>query len=276
MTDRLDLTQKPEEVPEAFQETSGEREWSKLSKEELLALYQKDRDPKLKEEITLRYVYLVKAIAIQMQSVFSSAYQMEDIINEGVIAIMKGIDRYDPKRDNQFETYISKRIRGMIIDLVRSSDWMPRNFRKQNKEIEEAQDRLGRLLGRPPTEEELAKELHMEIRKLRRLRRMTVMMNVLSLDMVVEDEDERQTLQLSDTDSRSQPESAYLREETRQILADGIKSLKEKEKLMISLYYVEDLNMKQIAKIMQLSEPRISQIHSSAIRRLKRYMEAHA
>lgn len=276
MTDRLELKKKTENVPDACGASSVEREWSKLSKEELLVRYQECRDPKLKEEITLRYLYLVKAIAIQMQNVFSNAYQIEDIINEGVIAIMKGIDRYDPKRDNQFETYISKRIRGMIIDLVRSSDWMPRNFRKQNREIEEAQERLGHLWGRPPTEEELAKELHMEIRKLHRLRRMTVMMNVLSLDMVVEDEDERQTLQLSDTDFRGQPERAYLKEETRQMLADGIRSLKEKERLMISLYYVENLNMKQIAKVMQLSEPRISQIHSAAIRRLKHYMEAHA
>ena len=252
-----------------------ERAWDKLSNEELLKLYQEDRDPRIKEIITLRCLYVVKAIALQMRSVFSDYYQLEDIINEGVIAIMRGVDRYDPDRDNQFETYISKRIRGMIIDLVRSRDWMPRKFRKQNKEIEEVRNRLWEERGRAPSDEELAKELQMDVRKLRRFQRMAVMMNVLSLDMVVEDEDEKQTMQLSDPEARSQPENEYLKEETRQILADGIRSLKEKERLIISLYYVEDLSMKQIAKVMELSEPRISQIHRSAIRRLKSYMEAH-
>lgn len=247
-----------------------------LSSEELLALYKKNRDPKIKEMVTLRYVRLVEAIALQMRGVFANSYELEDIVNEGVIAIMKGIDRYDPTKDNQFETYISRRIRGMIIDLMRESDWMPRNFRKQSREIEEVQARLSQSLGRPPSEEELAKELGMDLRKLRRLQRMQVMMNVLSLDMVVEDEEERQTIQLPDSDPRSQPEKAYMKGETRRILAEGIKSLKENEQLMISLYYMEDLNMKQIARVMGLSEPRISQIHSSAIRRLKRYMEANA
>lgn len=104
---------------------------------------------------------------------------------------------------------------------------------------------------------------------------MSVMMNVLSLDMVIEDEDEKRNFQIPDSDVRSQPEQAYLKGETRQTLAEGIKSLNEKEQMVISLYYMENLKMKQIASIMELSEPRVSQIHSSAIRRLKKYMETH-
>lgn len=257
------------------EEKAVSQDLDEMSNEELLNLYGKNKDPEVKKILTLRYVYLVKMIAMQMKNVFSSAYQMEDIINEGIIAIMKGIDRYDPKRDNQFETFISKRIRGMIIDLVRTNDWMPRNFRKQNKEIEERQIQLSLELGRPPTENELADSLHMEIRKLQRMQRMAAMMNVLSLDMVIEDEDDCRSLQLADADSRNQPERAYLRDETRQILTEGIQSLKEKERLIISLYYVENLKMKQIASVMNLSEPRVSQIHSSAIRRLRHYMETH-
>ena len=94
--------------------------------EELLAMYDRDRQLEVKQELTLRYLYIAKAVAIQMHNLYADFMQMEDIINEGAIAIMKGIERYDPERDNKFETFISRRIRGMIIDIIRKNDWMPR------------------------------------------------------------------------------------------------------------------------------------------------------
>ena len=111
--------------------------------EELLALYQKSGELSIKQELVMRYLYIVKTIAAQMRGVYAGSLQMEDIINEGVIAIMKGIDRYDAERDNKFETFISRRIRGMIIDLVRKNDWMPRDFRKQVRMMEDARIALG-------------------------------------------------------------------------------------------------------------------------------------
>lgn len=160
----------------------------------------------------------------------------------------------------------------MIIDLVRKNDWMPRDFRKQVKAIEDARASLDRTLGRSPSDEEIADFMGMEIRKYRKLQRMSVMMNVLSLDMITDDEGEHQSLQLSSGDMDSQPEKAFLKGESRQLLAEAVNSLKEKERMVISLYYVEELNMGQIAQILNVSEPRISQIHSSAIRKLKAYM----
>lgn len=243
--------------------------------EELLAMYQKDGSLEVKQALTLRYLYIVKTIALQMRNIYAGNLQMEDIINEGVIAIMKSIDRYDPERDNKFETFVSRRIRGMIIDLVRKNDWMPRDFRKQVKAMEEAQASLSRSLGRPPTDEETADLLGMDLRKYRKLQRMSVMMNVLSLDMITDDEGEHQSLQISSGDVSSQPERAFLKVESRQILAEAIENLKEKEKMVISLYYVEELNMGQISQVLGVSEPRISQIHSSAIRKLKAYMSSY-
>ena len=240
--------------------------------EELLELYRQEGKLEVKQALALRYLYIVKTIALQMRNVYAGTLQMEDIINEGVIAIMKGIDRYDPERDNKFETFISRRIRGMIIDLVRKNDWMPRDFRKQVKAIEDARSALERSQDHSPSDEEIADYMGMDIRKYRKLQRMSVMMNVLSLDMITDDEGEHQSLQLSSGDADSQPEKAYLKGESRQILAEAINSLKEKERMVISLYYVEELNMGQIAQIMKVSEPRISQIHSSAIRKLKAYM----
>ncbi len=245
------------------------------SNEELLEMYRKEGKLEIKQALVLRYLYIVKTIAFQMQNIYSGSLQMEDIINEGVIAIMKGIDRYDPERDNKFETFISRRIRGMIIDLVRKNDWMPRDFRKQVKAMEAAQNALSRSLGRPPSDEEVAAAMQMDLKKYRKFQRMSTMMNVLSLDMITDEEGEHQSMQLSSSDADSQPERAFLEEESRQVLAEAVNSLKEKEKLVVSLYYVEELNMGQIAQVLGVSEPRISQIHSSAIRKLKAYMSTY-
>lgn len=146
--------------------------------EELLAMYQESGELVIKQELVMRYLYIVKTIASQMRGVYAGSLQMEDIINEGVIAIMKGIDRYDPERDNKFETFISRRIRGMIIDLVRKNDWMPRDFRKQIRLMEEARV----ALGGDPTDEEIAASLGMDVKKYRKFQRMSVIMNVLLLE----------------------------------------------------------------------------------------------
>lgn len=113
-----------------------------MTNEELLVLYQESRDQGIKQELTLRYLYLAKSVAIQMNNLYSDFMQMEDIIHEGVIAIMKGIDRYNPERDSKFETFISRRIRGTVIDLIRKNNWIPRNYHKNRQSIENARQYL--------------------------------------------------------------------------------------------------------------------------------------
>ena len=134
---------------------SAQGSYSEMTNEELLRKYKETNDLSMKQELVMRYLYIVKTIAAQMRGVYAGSLQMEDIINEGVIAIMKGIDRYDPERDNKFETFTYRRIRGMIIDLVRKNDWMPRDCRKQVRLIEETRI----ALGGDPTDEEIAKSL---------------------------------------------------------------------------------------------------------------------
>lgn len=254
----------------------AKNDWLKeKTNEELFALYQKDKAQEIRQELTMRYLYIVKAIAVQMQGLYSGSMHMDDVINEGVIAIMKGIDRYDPNKDNKFETFISRRIRGMVIDLVRKNDWMPRDYHKQNRMIEEGRSVLAEKLGRQPTDEEVVDYLQMDFQKYLKIRNMSTMINVLSLDFVMETKEEHQSIQIADTKLNSQPEEVFLREETIQTLVRGIDTLKEKEKLVISLYYVEELNMNQIAQILEVSGPRISQIHSTAIRKLRDYMAAN-
>lgn len=243
--------------------------------EELLDLYQKDKRLEIKQELTLRYLYIAKAIAIQMHNLYADFMQIEDVINEGAIAIMKGIERYDPVCDNKFETFISKRIRGMIIDIIRKNDWMPRNYYKQYQAIENARQSLTRQSGHSPSDEEIAGYLKMEVKKCQRLQRISTMMNVLSLDMVTSRDDEGQSVQIPSNDTSAQPETAFMKGETVQVLTEAIGKLKEKERMVISLYYVEELNMTQIAQVLGVSEPRISQIHSSAISKLKLYMNKY-
>lgn len=250
-------------------------ELKEKTNEELLALYKKDQQLEVKQELTMRYLYIARAVAIQMHNLYADFMQMEDIINEGAIAIMKGIERYDPGRDNKFETFISRRIRGMIIDIIRKNDWMPRNYHKQYRSIEDARIELAERFGRLPTDEEIAGYLKMDIRKCQRLQRMSTMVNVLSLDMVTSREEEGQSVQIRSDDVDSQPESAYMKDEAVKTLTDAVNKLKDKEKMVISLYYVDELNMTQIAQVLNVSEPRISQIHSSAIHKLKTYMNTY-
>ena len=127
-----------------------------MTNEELLVLYQESRDQGIKQELTLRYLYLAKSVAIQMNNLYSDFMQMEDIIHEGVIAIMKGIDRYDPERDSKFETFISRRIRGTVIDLIRKNNWIPRNYHKNRQSIENARQYLHEKQGHIPSDEEIA------------------------------------------------------------------------------------------------------------------------
>ncbi|MDD6351412.1 MAG: FliA/WhiG family RNA polymerase sigma factor [Lachnospiraceae bacterium] len=243
--------------------------------DELFDAYRKETDENirqlLRQELTLRYLFIVKAIAYQMRDLYISFTQPEDIINEGVLEIMKGIDRYDPARDNKFDTFISQRIRGMVIDLMRKNDWMPRNFHRDRKNLEEIQTRLTEQLGRNPSDEEVANEADMDVKKLRKIRSMSTMVNVLSLDMTYDETDEA-VLQVPTEDEGVLPEASLMNKETTRQLASCIDRLADKEKMIISLYYVDNFNMSQIANVMEISQPRVSQLHAQAIRKLKKMM----
>ena len=112
------------------------------SNEELFALYKETGSQEVKQELTMRYVYIVRSIAYQMREMYHDFMQTDDIVNEGVIEIMRAIERYDESKDNKFETFISRRIRGMVIDMMRKNDWLPRNFHKDSRSIETATVKL--------------------------------------------------------------------------------------------------------------------------------------
>ena len=255
------------------QEKKLKKNLADQTNEELLALYRQTGRLEVKQEIALRYLYIVKSIAVQMRNVYAGFSQVEDIVNEGVIMLMKAIDKYEADKNAKFETYVSKRIRGMIIDIARKQDWIPRSVRKSYRDIKEAAVAFYSENGREPTADELSALLDMDKEKFRDIMGKANLFSVLSLDMVLEETKEQyRSIQIPSDKKEEQPEDHLMDKEFRRILAAGIRSLKDNEQTVISLYYIEELNMKEIAGIMHVSEPRISQIHAGAIRKLKEYI----
>lgn len=253
---------------------SAQNSYSELTNEELLREYKATNDMQIKQELVMRYVYIVKSIALQMRDVYVSFAQVDDMINEGVLAIMNALDKFDFEKNVKFETYISKRIRGMIIDLARRQDWVPRSVRKSAKEIDNATMELYNELGRYPTAEETAEYLHVSIDKYHEAVGKTNLFNVLSLDMVLEETMEnKKSVQLPSNNPQEQPEAHLLERELHGRLVEALHSLKENEQMVVSLYYVDELNMKEIARILEVSEPRISQIHANALRKMRLFLK---
>ncbi|MCP1102524.1 RNA polymerase sigma factor for flagellar operon FliA [Aequitasia blattaphilus] len=244
-----------------------------LSNEEVFALYRRTGNLELKQDLTMRYLYIVRSIAIQMRDVYAGFSQLEDIINEGVLVLMGAIDRYDDSKNAKFETYLSRRIRGMVIDLARKQDWVPRSVRKKLRDIELVGNAFYSENGRMPTTQELAELMEIEPDKLVSIMGNTNLSAILSLDMMMEEKEEQHSrTQIVSNNASEQPEESFLKGEMKEILKSGILSLKESEQLVISLYYEQELNMKQIAEVIGVSEPRVSQIHGKAIEKLQKYM----
>lgn len=250
--------------------------YSSRTNEELLSEYTKTRDPGLKEELTLRYIPLVRQIAKRMWNVYSGFSQLDDIINEGVFVIMNALDRYDMEKNVKFQSFVAKRLRGMVIDLAREQDWLTRGSRKLAKDIDLVTDQLYSLLERPPTDEEIAAKLHISTKRYYEEVQRIDLFNVISLDVVMdESEDNTWRGAVPRGSEEGEPEKRYLNGEVKEYLKEGIVNLGENEKLVISLYYEQELSIKEIAGILGVSKPRVSQIHTCAIKKLRQHMEAY-
>ena len=251
-----------------------QEELDQMSKEDLLLLYKSSNCQDLKWPLALRYVGLVKSIALQVRGIYSSFAQVDDIINEGVLALVGAIDKFDPDKGIKFETFVSKRIRGAVIDLARRQDWVPRSVRRKAREIDQASSELFSELGRYPTDEEMASRLGVSQSQYQEDLASASLCNLLSLDAMFE-EREQGAAEVPDIAPDNRPEDSVLHQELLHTLAQGIQSLRENEQMVISLYYQKSLSMKEIAQVMEVSEPRISQLHSRAIQKLKLYMNQY-
>ncbi len=242
--------------------------------DELFLEYKETGDQRIKQELVLRYIYIVKNIAVQMKGVYASFAQMDDIINESVIVLMNSIEKFAPNMNVKFETYISKRLRGLIIDMARKQDWIPRNVRKNARMIDDATNELFNRLGRFPSDEEMAEYLGVSLEKYQsKLLSKTNLYNLISLDAVFDGQGGQAGVQNIADDGA--PEQLLENKEMEEILKQGIGTLRPNEQMVLSLHYRKELNMKEIASVMNLSESRISQIHTNALRKLRIYMQAN-
>ena len=242
-----------------------------MGKEELLLLYKETGDETLKWPLAMRYVGMVKNIALQVRGVYSSFAQVDDIVSEGLLALLGAVDKFEPEKGVKFETFVSKRIRGAVIDLARRQDWVPRSVRRRAREIDQVGNELFTTLGRYPTDAEMSDRLGISAEQYQRDLASAALRNLLSLESLFE-EGERDSPELAGDQGSDRPEESFLRQELMETLAQAIASLRENEQTVVSLYYQKNLSMKEIAQVMEVSEPRISQIHSRAIQRLRLYM----
>ncbi len=245
-----------------------------LDNEALLILYKETGDQNLKWELVLRYTDFVKKIAVQTVGLYSSFAQLDDIVNEGVLVLLQAVDRFEIDKQVKFETYISKRLRGMIIDLARKQDWLPRKVRQKVSQINKAVDAISSDLGRMPTNEEVAKQMGLEKEEYEKMISDTAVTHMLSLEVLLDTYGSASGRILSNTDNGPDlPDTILEEKQLHNLLKDSIKSLKENEQMVLSLYYERELTMKEIAEVMNISAPRVSQIHSRAIQNLRYDMQ---
>lgn len=215
---------------------------------------------------------IVKIIASKIYSRIPSGIELEDLVHTGILGLIDAVRKYDPTRGTKFSTYASLRIRGAILDELRNLDWASRSLRQKIKEVENAFEALEIKLGRPPKEEEVANSLNLSIVDFHKLLDESRGVGVGVFRIEAEDEEnisDSSVLKYFVDDDNTSPVLVMEKREMKKILAGFMDDLPEKEKLVLSLYYLEDLNLKEIGSIMELTESRISQIRTSAILRLR-------
>ncbi len=244
-------------------DTVTRREWDK---------YLRDQDPDVRLRLLNRYLPLVRNVAGRMAINFPRSVELCDLINTGVIGLIEAFRNFDPERGVKFETYAVPRIRGAILDELRSLDWVPRSTRAKAREIERALLAFENDYGRPPSDDELAAVLGMSINDLHLSLEDVSKTTLLSLDeLIFREEDNRQVPRIETVEDQNA--NIILKNleknELQAFLVLAIDRLTEQEKLVIALYYYEELTLKEIGEVMKISESRVSQIHTKAVLKLR-------
>lgn len=243
---------------------------SDLGVEELWERYSKEKTLELKNELVLRYMHCVKNIVLRLMPTYKGYSDYDDMLSCGILGLMDAIDKYDSDREVKFEYYAAKRIRGEIIDFIRKQDWAPSSLRRKIKAISNAYSELESKLHRAPQDDEVAKFLDMDEADLHKTLGKAQMFNIVHFEEMVRDDGSWQNTIQDQSDSF---EEQFEKRETVEILGELIEQLPEKERLVITLYYYEELNLKEIAAMLGVSESRASQIHSKAVMKLRNKMQ---
>lgn len=231
---------------------------------------QLDRDALIRQ-----YSPLVRRLAHHMMAKLPPSIQVDDLIQVGLIGLSEALTRYEASQGVQFETFATQRIRGAMIDELRENDWMSRGSRKSQKEIEGALTRLEHRLGRSPTESEIAAELGMALTEYQSLLSKVKGTQLVYLEDMSGDEGDDGFLDRHMVDNEADPMQMLRNQRLRGALVQAIKNLPEREQYIMSMYYEQDMNLKEIAAVLGITESRVCQLHSQSIARLRAKMRSH-
>ena len=236
--------------------------------------YSNTKDPSVREILILEYSHLIKFIAGRLNIYFGSNVEYDDLVGFGVFGLIDAIDKFDINKGVKFETYASLRIRGSIIDSIREMDWVPRSLRQKSKELEKAYWEVENELGHSASDKEISERLGISIEELYKLLNEVNVSSMVSLEDFLEQNYEI-GVDVPNMNREDRPEIQLELGELKDLLGDAVNKLPEKEKTVLSLYYYEELTLKEISAIMKVSESRISQLHTKAIMRLRGKMARH-
>jgi RNA polymerase sigma factor for flagellar operon FliA len=235
--------------------------------------YKDSGDPRARERLVLAYSPLVKYVAGRMSSGLPAHVEEADLISYGLLGLISAIERFEPAREIRFETFAITRIKGSIIDELRSLDWVPRSVRAKAREIERANAKLEHRLHRAPTDQEMASELEVTVEEFQESLVRISNSSVVALDELwtVSDSsgDQVSLLDTIQDESAADPAQEMDLTDMKDRLADAIARLPEREKLVVALYYYENLTLREIGEVLGVTESRVSQLHTKAVLRLK-------
>jgi RNA polymerase sigma factor FliA len=235
--------------------------------------YKRDGDTGARERLVVAYSPLVKYVSGRMASGLPAHVEEADLISYGLVGLINAIERFEPEREIKFETYAITRIKGSIIDELRSLDWVPRSVRARAREIERTNAKLEHRLQRAPTDEEMAKELGYSLEEFQEALLQISNSTVAALDELwtVSDSTGDQVSLLDTLTDENAPDPAAVMDQTdlKDRVADAIARLPEREKLVVALYYYENLTLREIGEVLGVTESRVSQLHTKAVLRLR-------
>ncbi len=262
-TENLTYAPSVENAKRKRRATVTEREWRR---------YRKSETEEMRQMLLNKFLPLVRNVASRMAMGFPRSVELPDLINTGVIGLIEAFRNFDPGRGVKFETYAVPRIRGAILDELRALDWVPRSTRAKSREIERSYNILENKYGRPPEKTELAKHMKVTIEELHLSLDDVSGTNILSLDDIIFREDDNRQVSRIETivdSSKINILGELEKDELRAFLSIAMEKLTAQEKLVIALYYYEELTLKEIGEVMSISESRVSQIHTRAVSKLR-------
>ncbi|MCI5613374.1 MAG: FliA/WhiG family RNA polymerase sigma factor [Agathobacter sp.] len=239
-----------------------------VDKEKLWELYRKQPTPELREQLIIEYAQLVRLVAGRLSMYLGNNVEYEDLVSYGIFGLIDAIDKFDMEKNVKFETYASLRIRGAILDQIRKMDWIPRTVRQRQKKIDEAIKQVEMRTGHTASDEELAKELDITQDELTSWQSQLKVTNVVSLDEF-EGAAPEPAMDTRGNSHFARPEEVVEEQELKEKLMETLELLTEKERRVIELYYYEELTLKEISKILEVSESRVSQLHTKALNKMR-------